>query len=1193
MLPILSNKLLTSYLRSLLTCSVILMLVTSPFTMFPIFTPVHAVNNIFEEASLSASLKSEVTNHNSLVQVDSDTYALAHTSSGSVGAITTFTISADGLTVTEVATLVHDNEFAEHNSLVQVDSDTYALAYTGPGVDGFITTFTISADGSTITEVATLEHDTLQGQHHSLVQVDSDTYALAYAGPGVDGFISTFTISADGSTITKEFTVEHDGSEGAFNSLVQVDSDTYVLAYSGEGADGWITTFTIPADGSAITEVATLEHDTANGQYNSLVQVDSDTYALAYAGDGQDGFISTFTISADGSTITEVATLEHDTARGIHNSLIQVDSDTYALAYADFFQDGWITTFTISADGSTITEVTTLEHDTTLGIYNSLVQVDSDTYALAYAGASNGFISTFTIPADGSTVTLVINAIARSSRFVSHNSLVQVDSDTYALAYAGPGDFGFITTFTIPIDGSTITEVATLEHDTAKGQYNSLVQVDSDTYALAYTGFGDDGFISTFTISADGSTITEVAILKHDASVGIHSSLVQVDSDTYAVAFQGAGNDGWITTFTIPADGSTITEVATLDHDTAGAIYNSLVQVDSDTYALAYSGSGSDGFISTFTIPIDGSTIAEVATLEHDTVNAIYNSLVQVDSDTYALAYAGVGSDGFISTFTIPADGSTITEVVSLEHDTANGQYNSLVQVDSDTYALAYAGDGSDGFISTFTIPADGSTITEVTTREHDTSKGQFNSLVQIDSDTYALAYTGDVGAISTFTLVNVLDDPDTIAITDVITTTITTPTESTQAFSTSGNLSFNDATVTTTGSGSVTIEKLNSNPESSSPSGTAVGSFFDITSTGTLSDRTVTLSYSDAEVSGVDESSLTINRFSGGTWSALTTTVDTSANTATATTPGFSSFVLSGTPLSSGGGGGGGDTIPPSIVTTFGDADYPVSVGSTSYTAEQLKDSVDTATVETGKPLQISLLLYDNGGPQNISHVAIYVDRYGTAILNDLTETYIVWDKNKDIQIINPYGIISDGTVESVIQGNKVSFTFDVTFAKKFDKSDILFVVWDAKRNDMKVLVQDALQVIPAEPIPEPDAVQYSEPEAESVVTTEEFTAMDPEPKVPDWLKNNAGWWAQGKLEDATFTNGIEFLIQEKIIDIDRLPNVSKDPDQEDEELEEETTHIPEWIKNNAGWWADGLITEDDFVKGIQYLVERGIIKV
>jgi len=37
----------------------------------------------------------------------------------------------------------------------------------------------------------------------------------------------------------------------------------------------------------------------------------------------------------------------------------------------------------------------------------------------------------------------------------------------------------------------------------------------------------------------------------------------------------------------------------------------------------------------------------------------------------------------------------------------------------------------------------------------------------------------------------------------------------------------------------------------------------------------------------------------------------------------------------------------------------------------------------------------------------------------------------------------------------------------------------------------------------------------------------------------------------------------------------------------------IPAWIKNNADWWAQGLISDDDFVKGIQYLVEQGIIKV
>ncbi len=37
----------------------------------------------------------------------------------------------------------------------------------------------------------------------------------------------------------------------------------------------------------------------------------------------------------------------------------------------------------------------------------------------------------------------------------------------------------------------------------------------------------------------------------------------------------------------------------------------------------------------------------------------------------------------------------------------------------------------------------------------------------------------------------------------------------------------------------------------------------------------------------------------------------------------------------------------------------------------------------------------------------------------------------------------------------------------------------------------------------------------------------------------------------------------------------------------------IPSWIKNNANWWSQGLISDDDFVKGIQYLVGQGIIKV
>ena len=39
--------------------------------------------------------------------------------------------------------------------------------------------------------------------------------------------------------------------------------------------------------------------------------------------------------------------------------------------------------------------------------------------------------------------------------------------------------------------------------------------------------------------------------------------------------------------------------------------------------------------------------------------------------------------------------------------------------------------------------------------------------------------------------------------------------------------------------------------------------------------------------------------------------------------------------------------------------------------------------------------------------------------------------------------------------------------------------------------------------------------------------------------------------------------------------------------------SEIPGWIKNNAGWWATDQIDDSSFLQGIQYLVQKGIIVV
>jgi len=101
------------------------------------------------------------------------------------------------------------------------------------------------------------------------------------------------------------------------------------------------------------------------------------------------------------------------------------------------------------------------------------------------------------------------------------------------------------------------------------------------------------------------------------------------------------------------------------------------------------------------------------------------------------------------------------------------------------------------------------------------------------------------------------------------------------------------------------------------------------------------------------------------------------------------------------------------------------------------------------------------------------------------------------------------------------------------------------------------------------------------------EFSSIEESPKltqIPEWVRGNAGWWAQGAIGDSDFVSGIQYLIKEKIITIPETSNLKG---------EAASKEIPSWIKSNAEWWAQGLISDDDFVKGIQYLIETGILEV
>ena len=59
-----------------------------------------------------------------------------------------------------------------------------------------------------------------------------------------------------------------------------------------------------------------------------------------------------------------------------------------------------------------------------------------------------------------------------------------------------------------------------------------------------------------------------------------------------------------------------------------------------------------------------------------------------------------------------------------------------------------------------------------------------------------------------------------------------------------------------------------------------------------------------------------------------------------------------------------------------------------------------------------------------------------------------------------------------------------------------------------------------------------------------------------------------------------------ESSADSDAIPDAGQRTDVFDQ-------HVPSWIKSNAGWWATDQIDDSSFLQGIQYLVQKGIIVV
>ncbi len=171
-------------------------------------------------------------------------------------------------------------------------------------------------------------------------------------------------------------------------------------------------------------------------------------------------------------------------------------------------------------------------------------------------------------------------------------------------------------------------------------------------------------------------------------------------------------------------------------------------------------------------------------------------------------------------------------------------------------------------------------------------------------------------------------------------------------------------------------------------------------------------------------------------------------------------------------------------------------------------------------------------------------------------------------IELIITMTTNNDGTLEITIPRNLLDAKFEST-------DDIFFILVDGFETDYVEIETTSTYRTIVIPFFGGDSVV-------DIIGTDALNPFSEEPEIPAWIKNTAGWWADGSINDDAFVQAIQYLINEEIMII---PFTTQGVGTGNE--------IPAWIKNTAGWWADGSINDDAFVQAIQYLITNGIMQV
>jgi len=225
-----------------------------------------------------------------LAKIDGNHYLCLYSDKFSDGQAVVLTVNTSTWDITKETPLEYDTDYAGTPALAKINDSHYLCAYSDKFSDGQAVVLTVNTSTWNITKETPLEYDTANGETPALIQIDSTHYLCAYDGPDKDGWTVVLTVNTGNWSISRETAFEYDGTSGLTPDLVQIDPNDYLCAYVGPASAGYAATLTVDPDDWTITSGTTFEYESIVATTPSLMQIDPNNYLCAYTGIGDDGW---------------------------------------------------------------------------------------------------------------------------------------------------------------------------------------------------------------------------------------------------------------------------------------------------------------------------------------------------------------------------------------------------------------------------------------------------------------------------------------------------------------------------------------------------------------------------------------------------------------------------------------------------------------------------------------------------------------------------------------------------------------------------------------------------------------------------------------------------------------------------------------------------------------------------------------